>query len=76
MDNRTKKETRLRRLSSLVWRVFVLEWTLALMIAGYLILLDHIQNDLKPTVLMCSDIEDFAKIPMKYRKLCPKGEPK
>ena len=76
MDYRTKKETRLRRLSSLVWRVLVLEWSLALLIVSYLLFVSHVHEEIQEKILACSDIEDFAKLPIKYRNLCPKGAPK
>ena len=78
MDNQSeeKKETKLRRLSRLMWRVFVLEWCIAMLVVGYLLLVSSLHEDLQSKVLACSDIEDFAKLPKKYQKLCPKGEPK
>jgi len=75
MDYRTKKEARYKRLCSYMWRVSVLEWSLAVLVAGYLCFVAWVYEEVDARVLACSNASDYAKIPDKYKALCGRNRP-
>ena len=75
MDCPIKKEIKSRRLLELMWRMFILEWTLSVMLCSYLVVISHLSEELQSKILACSDIHDYAKIPKQYQYLCGKRRP-